>query len=490
MDAQLDWQVCQSDEEWETVSQAARPQPLALPASPIRRLLAPGICLLFVLAAGGLRWHSVQSERAAVAAAIDRTVKTEVVQDHSPQIASLPTIVPWPSVQPQVQLEAQALTGLAQAPPGGGAVTRLHYLAGDISVVEVVLPATPAQPALRQTRVYQRIGPDWVRITPSANYWGAPSQWETDHLLIRYYAHDEQAVAEVAVQLDARYAELHRLFLGEPPTQPLMVVVDPAQFPGGIAGRTGVSEPLVVASPAVYLAPETISDAELLAQSLLLALLDDLTDQALLPYDGEGDYAERVRRRRVGQLLDGVRLWQVWQGDLPLASWREPLVQWVSSDARPWLPEPGEAIPAFYAEFCAMHRLWMATPFELQIPLACDDAMDSGERYLWWRSLYAPPLRLAEVPLLTVGMALDAFDPPTYEQSHPAKAVALATVLEYAAASYGPARIPVLIDEAGRQEGWATLIPAVFGVSADEFEAGWQAYLTEHYGVSEGHERG
>jgi hypothetical protein len=38
-------------------------------------------------------------------------------------------------------------------------------------------------------------------------------------------------------------------------------------------------------------------------------------------------------------------------------------------------------------------------------------------------------------------------------------------------------------DEASRYESWDTLIPAVFEVSADEVQAGWQSYLAEHYAI-------
>jgi hypothetical protein len=183
----------------------------------------------------------------------------------------------------------------------------------------------------------------------------------------------------------------------------------------------------------------------------------------------------------VQQLLGGVRLWQVWQGDLPLASWREPLVQWVYSDARAWLPEQAEVVPSFRTEFCAMHRLWMTTPLSLQVPSTCYDTIDQAERFLSWRSIYEPPLSLAQVPLMTLEMALQPY--PMSWSAHPAATVALATVMEYAAATYGPKRIGVLVAEVSEHESWATLIPAVFDVSAEEFEAGWQAYLAEQYGV-------
>jgi hypothetical protein len=476
--AGFDWQVCQSDQEWEAVSQAHRPS-APRPHSPVRRFLPLGLLLL--LAAGGLRWYSVQSERAAVEAAIGRTVESETAQDHDSQVASLPTIVSWPSVQPQGRLTTQTLP--AQLPLFGDAITHLRRLEGDVAVIEVTLPASREQPALRQTRVYRQTESGWQRIPPAAAHWGAPSRWEGDHLLLRYYTDDTLAVAEVATQLDARYAELHQLLLGEPPSHKLKVVVDPAQASGQIAHRVTNDEPLVVASPAVYLTPENISDAELLAQSVVLALLGELTDRALLPYEDEGNVAAYVLRARMGRLLDGVVLWQLWQDDLPLARWWEPVVRWVFSDARASLPASGEVVPSFQAELCAEHGLWLPTPLALGIPLSCHDGWDQAEHYLAWRRLSAPPLSLEYFPLVTAERLMQDYQASPSGWNHPADTVALATVLEYAAATYGPESIPLLLTEASQYEGWATLIPAVFGVSIEEFEAGWQAYLAQRYGV-------
>jgi hypothetical protein len=459
--------------------------------------------LLLVLAAGGLRWYSVQTERAAVAAAVARAVDAEAQAD-APSFDPLTTSPATPGratslpherpaqelqrpaqsslgLQPQNGLGLQALEALGKSPPDGGAMTRRHRLERDVAVVEVTLPATAEQPALRQTRVYRYTGVDWQHTAPSAAQWGAPRQWRGEYLIIRYYAHNIEVVAEAATWLDARYGELHQLFLGEPPRRPLTVVVDPAQFPGQIATRASVAEPLVVASPAVYLAPANISDAELLAESLLLALLDDLKAQALLRYDNAASAQELAQRARVQQLLQGVALWQLWQDELPLAAWREPLVQWDMSDARVRKPSPGEVVPSFHTALCAMHRLWLSTPLALRIPLACDDGWDTRAYYLAWRLTHAPPLRLAQFPLVTPEMALHLYDSLSV---HPAATVALATVLEYAAATYGPERIPLLVVETGRHDGWAPLIPAVFGVSADGFEAGWRAYLAGQYNIT------
>ena len=68
--------------------------------------------------------------------------------------------------------------------------------------------------------------------------------------------------------------------------------------------------------------------------------------------------------------------------------------------------------------------------------------------------------------------------------SYPGQTVVLATMVEYAVVTYGRERLPTLVAGLGQYESWETLIPAVYGVSPTEFEAGWQVYLAAHYGVA------
>jgi hypothetical protein len=56
-------------------------------------------------------------------------------------------------------------------------------------------------------------------------------------------------------------------------------------------------------------------------------------------------------------------------------------------------------------------------------------------------------------------------------------------LIDYAVTTYGREQLPMLVAGLGHYDRWETLIPAVYGVSAAEFEAGWQAYLLAHYGV-------
>lgn len=51
------------------------------------------------------------------------------------------------------------------------------------------------------------------------------------------------------------------------------------------------------------------------------------------------------------------------------------------------------------------------------------------------------------------------------------------SLIAYAMSTYGPDKLDDLVAGLTQYEGWETLIPVVFGVSAEEFEAGWHTYL-------------
>jgi hypothetical protein len=229
----------------------------------------------------------------------------------------------------------------------------------------------------------------------------------------------------------------------------------------------------VVPSPAVYWAPVEVTDAELLAQSIALPLLSHVLAQASEQYQIDSAWQP---------LVSGLYLWQAWDLDLPLAAWREEVVTWLYAD-EPAIP-PGHPVvlPERYTALCAAHTLWMQHPIQIEIPLWCTEL----DRKWYHLSVYShnPPMRLTQL----------GFPVPAYEyvyahgelhrKNHPGQTVALATLVEYAVATYGRERLPVLVAGLGHYESWDTLLPAVFGVSPAEFEAGWQTYLAAHYGIS------
>ena len=231
---------------------------------------------------------------------------------------------------------------------------------------------------------------------------------------------------------------------------------------------------LIVASPAHYLAPVALTDIELLEQALALLLLRIVLAQASEQY---------AIRESWQPMRSGLRLWQLWELELPLALWRKEIVQWVYHDLP--LASSGQplVLPDHYAEFCAAHRLWTPSPIYLDVPLVC--VGPEADEWLWaQRSPREPLIHLAQFSL-SVSVEEDAVVADGMGQAnHRGQTVALATLIEYAVATYGRKRLPALVAGLGQYESWATLIPAVYGVSPAEFEAGWQAYLATHYGVS------
>jgi hypothetical protein len=173
-------------------------------------------------------------------------------------------------------------------------------------------------------------------------------------------------------------------------------------------------------------------------------------------------------------LLYSVRLWQAWSAELPLAALRKPVVQLIYDDV-----PPGERVlPGYQAQLCNLHSLWEAAPQTIRVPLFCGEA-EAGDPYQTWRYLYTPPWQLADNSIFTE---------PTPSDPEPSSdlsaVVGLATVLEFAAATYGPESIATLIANTPYHSSWETLIPAVFSVPLADFEAGWQAYMRESYGIS------
>jgi hypothetical protein len=234
-----------------------------------------------------------------------------------------------------------------------------------------------------------------------------------------------------------------------------------------------VPDRFIVPSPAVYQAPVELTDADLLAQSLVLPLLAQVLAQAR-------------ERYAIGQpwqsLLDGLGLWQVWDLDLPLASWREEVVKWIYVDWPATRPGQSVVLPAHHRELCAVHRLWLRSPTQIGIPLLCADPD--------WEAWYSTPLGLRE-PLIRLDQLAVSVPPDeslgplsSSYMPHLGQTVALATLVEYTVATYGRERLPALLAGLGQSDSWDTLIPAVYGVSPAAFEAGWRVYLAERYAVS------
>jgi hypothetical protein len=296
---------------------------------------------------------------------------------------------------------------------------------------------------------------------------------ETPTFVYHFRQNDTPAVVAVAPQVDVLYTTLrHNFGLSlTPNTEQLVIEVSVTQPPGQATPWFVVPDRFLVPSPAVYWAPVELTDADLLAQSIVLPLLAHVLAQA-------------SERYAIGQpwqsLLDGLGLWQLWDLDLPLASWRQEVVQWIYVDWPANRPRQSIVLPDHHRELCAVHLLWLLSPTQIGIPWLCTEL--DGEAWLSL-GLRDPLLRLDQLavpvpPDESLGPLSSSYVP------HLGQTVALATLVEYAVATYGREHLPTLVAGLGQSESWDTLIPAVYGVSHAEFEAGWQVYLKGHYGIS------
>ncbi|MCC6166673.1 MAG: hypothetical protein IT329_05535, partial [Caldilineaceae bacterium] len=329
-----------------------------------------------------------------------------------------------------------------------------------------------------QTRVYRQTGDGWRRTPPSAALWGEVRRLETNHFVFDYRQLDEDAVKASAAHLERLYPAFYAAFLSGPlPAQPRAIQVDPGHAPGDFTLWQRVQTPIVVASPAAYLTPGDVTPEELLTQAIVLRLLDDFEYQLALQYEGPylREYEQYSMAIPLWPVVSGVALWQLWASDLPLAQWRVSVVQRIFADRQ---LDPGQPYvePAFTLELCAMHGLWMKSPIEFHLPFACDARFEQSVVIQRW--LESRP-RGSSTSLPLTNRYITVSDPLVST-----RAAALATMVEYAAATYGPERIPRLLETMDKYDRWEPLVVEVFGVSAETFEAGWADYLAAHYGLT------
>jgi hypothetical protein len=221
---------------------------------------------------------------------------------------------------------------------------------------------------------------------------------------------------------------------------------------------------ITVRSPSLLSAPVEMTNATVFFQSVVYPLSVLLVTEIIDQHPHRWKWAVMYWL----PVIDALRLWALWEAEGPLADGREAVVRWLYQNAQAKSVAARQALPVGHEHLCRTYRIWDKSPALMSIPLSCSDT-----NAIPWLSGHYPalPTRLGGQFYAELGLAEDAMG----------SRVALETVIEYVVAAYGRDHLPHLIAALGEHTGWQTLIPAVFDVSASEFEAGWQAYLAERY---------
>lgn len=438
----------------------------------IRRAILFSLTMAFFLIAG-IGGAYARQEALKGVEAIEQEVQAVVeagewVQHEAPELSadvlvddSASSYVQWMVTKEQDLLAAKANGHASKLD------AHIHdlFLTGGTAVAEVILtglaPAHGTPPVYRETRFYRETEQGWLRTQPDPALWGALRTLETDHLIWRYRQRDEAPVIGVAQQIDALYGQLQRDYgLAQSPEEAKQVIdVQVDAVPGIISPLMDTpTEAIVVPSPSMYIVPVEWTDAEILGQSVALILLENMWIRAV----------EQHRIERSRSLLFGIRLWQLWETRLGLSEWRDDVVRWLYGDVASDADESEAELPARYRELCAAHGIWMMTPATIGVPLRCDSS-DSGP---YFREVTVPGLR--RYSLIGLKETEHFYDIRITQLGKP---IQMFTVVDYAVTAYGRERLPDLVAALGRHDRWETLVPAVYGVSLDEFERGWQQHV-------------
>jgi hypothetical protein len=468
-EVEVEWSVSEDEQAWQTGQTApesgskTRAEASSRLGSRAERHLALLTVLLFLLLAGGWAWYRQAS----------RTIQVKELQAAAAHEANPAGSAP----------EADYRIQNPGSPPGPGSSTTLreplstvkiddYLLQGDRAMAQVRVSYLTAEGMAlfyRETRFYRRTTEGWQRIEPDPDLMGPWQTLETAHFTIRYRPIDASAVYTTAPKLDRLYVKLRGDFglrLAAVNAKQTIEVATDGKLDGyaiDFAART-----IRIPSPALLSVPVEMTAAAVFYQSVVYPLASLLLADVVDLYQYPGRW--NLGAMNATPLIEALHLWALWEEEGPLAAGREEVVRWLYQNAQAEPVEARQAVPAGYEHLCRAYHIWGISPESMAIPLGCSDI--DHQRWSAWR--YPALLtRLLQRPYIekSRGLAEAASD----------SAVATETIIEYVVATYGRDWLSQLIAAWGEHASWETLIPAVFGIPAVEFEAGWQAYLASRY---------
>ena len=352
-----------------------------------------------------------------------------------------------------------------------------------VAAVEVVANDPSLSLPTRKLRFFRQTESGWQPTAADASFWGSRRRLESQHFIFHYRRRDHAAVLAAAPALDAFYTRLHQdLGRGAPNAGEKVIVEVFASY--GLEDSdlpAATIDPFRVPSPGLLQIPVDVSDAEVLALSVSITLVYRLLPGASADWLATGDHPTGWWWP---PLTEGLRLWLLWDNVPLLARWRHDILTWYLANSCQACSRQSQTLPAGYREFCQMLMMLGLYPPHLSISPPCTETFGDADGNTYYFSPPSRPAQLSSLATLSRDTTPARMETDLLQMSYGGQVMSMATLLEYVADTYERERIPVLLAAFGAHERWDTLVPAVFGISAEEFEAGWRSYLQEKYGMA------
>lgn len=465
----VSWQVLLDDAQWDREAKAPlAPDKGEEPGQgwvvPRRWLFWGALLLVLVLLSGGLLlWQRAQSGLAEMQREIEKAAlrEADAQRQHNPRLAAA---LLDPAANPEWRQGIVDGLMADSSAPAAPVVEEMEWVDG-VALVRLSITDTDLPQTSRSVRFYRESGAGWQRTQPVASFWGAAENWEGEHFSVRFQQRDREAVLAAAPQVETVYLALRR-DLGLPllPTRRVMVV-RPDDRPVEFDFPTGE---LRHPSPQLLELPAGISDESALFRSLTLYLINELVRESFDRYA----YGQAWMWSNLTE--SGLRNWLQLQSGV-LDTGLAVLVPWLLETD----PTAAAQLPAGVAEECQL----MAGLGVRMLMLPCTPEIQK-----------ARPNRASALELVRLTTTYD-FDftndanaagtpsGPMWREETRQEIVAATTIFLYAGETYGVEQLPAFLKALGDHRGWTGVLPAAYGVSVAEFEAGWRGWLAAEFGV-------
>jgi len=473
----VSWQVLLDDAHWEqeaaaptTQSESARPRIRWVPQ---RRWVVLGALLLAVAigAAGVFFWQRAQNGLAAM----QQEIQDAVVLGESPQARQNPFLAAAlldPKADPAWR--AAIVDGLIQDISLAPVATVQRVELAEGSALAHLLITDPDFPLpSRVVRFYRDDGAGWLRTTPVSSFWGPAETWEGEHFLFRYYQRDRAAVLAAGPRMEAVYLQMRReLGLAILPVR-RVVVVDPDDQPPTFDPSTGSGHRFPTGelrhpSPFLLPLPVGIAEESALYRSLIAYLVGELVRESFDRYA----YGEAWMWSNLTE--SALRNWLLLKNGA------------VEMDLRiliPWLLD-GEAQMARQLPDGLAAECQLLDGLAMQVLLlSCTPDIHASLPSRFPVTRLSRLITTYDFDFTRDASASTNPSGPMWRTETRREIVVATTVFLYAAETYGVERLPALLEALGDYRSWLEILPAAYGVTAEEFEEGWRQWLAQEFGV-------